>query len=68
MRYDWNRYGECAAERNHLMRCTGRIRRILRGQVQNNPQHRRILVERVLGTRLAGRWGTDHAGGNYPCP
>jgi len=31
--------------------------RILRGQVPNNRKHRRILVNELLGTRLAAGWG-----------
>src|SRR5437868_8970459 len=44
---------------SHLMRCLD-----ARGQeqyyvvkFQNNPQHRRVLVNELLGTRLAGRLG-----------
>src|SRR5947209_13163967 len=44
---------------SHLMRCLD-----ARGQeqyyvvkFQNNPQHRRILVNELLGTKLAGRLG-----------
>jgi hypothetical protein len=40
---------------SHLMRCSdGRYYVV---KFQNNPQHRRILVNEMLGTRLASRLG-----------
>jgi len=39
----------------HLMRCSDGHYYIVK--FQNNPQHRRILVNELLGTRLAGRLG-----------
>jgi HipA-like kinase len=40
---------------SHLMRCSDGHYYIVK--FQNNPQHRRILVNELLGTRLAGRLG-----------
>jgi hypothetical protein len=40
---------------SHLMRCSDGHDYIVK--FQNNPQHRRILVNQLLGTRLAGRLG-----------
>ena len=40
---------------SHLMRCSDGNYYIVK--FQNNPQHRRILVNELLGTRLAGRLG-----------
>ncbi len=43
---------------SHLMRCTGdESDEYYVVKFQNNPQHRRILVNELLGTRLAGRLG-----------
>src|SRR6266481_5313813 len=43
---------------SHLMRCTGEESdEYYVVKFQNNPQHRRILVNELLGTRLAGRLG-----------
>ena len=39
----------------HLMRCTDGNYYVVK--FQNNPQHRRVLVNELLGTRLAGRLG-----------
>ena len=43
----------------HLMRCSDGVSHKLYYVVkfQNNPQHRRILVNELLGTRLAARLG-----------
>jgi hypothetical protein len=43
----------------HLMRCTDGNYYVVK--FQNNPQHRRILVNELLGTRLAGRLGLPTA-------
>jgi len=52
----WNRYGGCgAARQSHLMRCDDGYYYVVK--FQNNPQHRRILVNELLGTRLAARLG-----------
>jgi hypothetical protein len=40
---------------SHLMRCSDGDYYVVK--FQNNPQHRRILVNELLGTRLAGRLG-----------
>jgi hypothetical protein len=40
---------------SHLMRCSDGHFYVVK--FQNNPQHRRILVNELLGTRLAGRMG-----------
>src|SRR5947209_7288596 len=40
---------------SHLMRCSDGHFYVVK--FQNNPQHRRILVNELLGTRLAGRLG-----------
>jgi hypothetical protein len=40
---------------SHLMRCSDGEYYVVK--FQNNPQHRRILVNEMLGTRLAGRMG-----------
>ena len=40
---------------SHLMRCSDGSYYVVK--FQNNPQHRRILVNELLGTRLAGRLG-----------
>src|SRR5256885_17147966 len=40
---------------SHLMRCDDGNYYVVK--FQNNPQHRRILVNELLGTRLAGRLG-----------
>lgn len=40
---------------SHLMRCDDGCYYVVK--FQNNPQHRRILVNELLGTRLAGRLG-----------
>jgi HipA-like protein len=43
----------------HLMRCVDGNYYVVK--FQNNPQHRRILVNELLGTRLAGRLGLPTA-------
>ena len=43
----------------HLMRCADREYYVVK--FQNNPQHRRILVNELLGTRLARRLGLPTA-------
>src|SRR6202790_5691057 len=40
---------------SHLMRCSDGHYYVVK--FQNNPQHRRILVNELLGTRLAARLG-----------
>ncbi len=40
---------------SHLMRCDDGYYYVVK--FQNNPQHRRVLVNELLGTRLAGRLG-----------
>src|SRR5438105_14324691 len=40
---------------SHLMRCSDGNYYVVK--FQNNPQHRRILVNELLGTRLAARLG-----------
>ena len=40
---------------SHLMRCDDGHYYVVK--FQNNPQHRRVLVNELLGTRLAGRLG-----------
>jgi hypothetical protein len=51
---------------SHLMRCSDGNYYVVK--FQNNPQHRRILVNELLGTKLAGRFGAaDHTSGNCPC-
>src|ERR1700759_1033160 len=40
---------------SHLMRCNDGYYYVVK--FQNNPQHRRILVNEMLGTRLAARLG-----------
>jgi hypothetical protein len=40
---------------SHLMRCADGHYYVVK--FQNNPQHRRILVNELLGTRLASRLG-----------
>lgn len=47
---------------SHLMRCTDGNYYVVK--FQNNPQHRRILVNELLGTRLAGRLGLPTAPAN----
>jgi hypothetical protein len=44
---------------SHLMRCSDGNYYVVK--FQNNPQHRRILVNEMLGTRLAGRLGLPTA-------
>jgi len=44
---------------SHLMRCSDDNYYVVK--FQNNPQHRRILVNELLGTRLAGRMGLPTA-------
>src|ERR1700757_1736928 len=44
---------------SHLMRCSDGQYYVVK--FQNNPQHRRILVNELLGTRLAGRLGLPTA-------
>lgn len=44
---------------SHLMRCSDENYYVVK--FQNNPQHRRILVNELLGTRLAGRLGLPTA-------
>ena len=44
---------------SHLMRCSDGSYYVVK--FQNNPQHRRILVNELLGTRLAGRLGLPTA-------
>jgi len=44
---------------SHLMRCTDGNYYVVK--FQNNPQHRRILVNELLGTRLASRLGLPTA-------
>jgi hypothetical protein len=44
---------------SHLMRCSDGSYYVVK--FQNNPQHRRILVNELLGTRLAGRIGLPTA-------
>ena len=43
----------------HLMRCSDGNYYVVK--FQNNPQHRRVLVNELLGTRLAGRLGLTTA-------
>ncbi len=40
---------------SHLMRCSDSNYYVVK--FQNNPQHRRVLVNELLGTRLASRLG-----------
>lgn len=40
---------------SHLMRCSDGNYYVVK--FQNNPQHRRVLVNELLGTRLASRLG-----------
>jgi hypothetical protein len=40
---------------SHLMRCSDGLYYVVK--FQNNPQHRRVLVNEMLGTRLAARLG-----------
>ena len=40
---------------SHLMRCSDGLYYVVK--FQNNPQHRRILVNELLGTKLAARLG-----------
>jgi hypothetical protein len=40
---------------SHLMRCSDGLYYVVK--FQNNPQHRRVLVNELLGTRLAARLG-----------
>jgi hypothetical protein len=42
-------------EQSHLMRCSDSYYYVVK--FQNNPQHRRILVNEMLGTKLAARLG-----------
>jgi hypothetical protein len=52
----WNRYAGCVEEhKSHLMRCSDGGYYVVK--LQNNPQHRRILVNELLGTKLAARLG-----------
>lgn len=44
---------------SHLMRCADGHYYVVK--FQNNPQHRRILVNELLGTRLAARLGLPTA-------
>ena len=44
---------------SHLMRCADGCYYVVK--FQNNPQHRRVLVNELLGTRLAGRLGLTTA-------
>ena len=44
---------------SHLMRCSDGYYYVIK--FQNNPQHRRILVNEMLGTRLASRLGLPTA-------
>jgi hypothetical protein len=44
---------------SHLMRCSDENYYVVK--FQNNPQHRRVLVNELLGTRLAGRLGLPTA-------
>ncbi len=44
---------------SHLMRCADCFYYVVK--FQNNPQHRRVLVNEMLGTRLAGRLGLTTA-------
>jgi hypothetical protein len=44
---------------SHLMRCSDGNYYVVK--FQNNPQHRRVLVNELLGTRLARRIGLDAA-------
>ena len=44
---------------SHLMRCADGHYYVVK--FQNNPQHRRILVNELLGTRLASRLGLPFA-------
>jgi hypothetical protein len=44
---------------SHLMRCSDESYYVVK--FQNNPQHRRILVNELLGTRLASRLGLPTA-------
>jgi hypothetical protein len=44
---------------SHLMRCSDEYYYVVK--FQNNPQHRRILVNELLGTRLASRLGLPTA-------
>jgi hypothetical protein len=44
---------------SHLMRCSDGHYYVVK--FQNNPQHRRILVNEMLGTRLASRLGLPTA-------
>jgi hypothetical protein len=44
---------------SHLMRCSDGNYYVVK--FQNNPQHRRVLVNEMLGTRLAGRLGLPTA-------
>src|SRR5260221_14339702 len=46
---------------SHLMRCSDGNYYVVK--FQNNPQHRRILVNELLGTRLASRLGLPKAPG-----
>src|SRR5271166_5034186 len=43
---------------SHLMRCSDGNYYVVK--FQNNPQRRRILVNELLGTRLAARLGPEH--------
>src|SRR5580692_8422977 len=44
---------------SHLMRCSDENYYVVK--FQNNPQHRRVLVNELLGTRLASRLGLPTA-------
>lgn len=44
---------------SHLMRCSDGYYYVVK--FQNNPQHRRVLVNELLGTRLASRLGLETA-------
>ncbi len=44
---------------SHLMRCSDEQYYVVK--FQNNPQHRRVLVNELLGTRLASRLGLPTA-------
>jgi hypothetical protein len=44
---------------SHLMRCSDGNYYVVK--FQNNPQHRRVLVNEMLGTRMASRLGLPTA-------
>jgi hypothetical protein len=47
---------------SHLMRCDDGYYYVVK--FQNNPQHRRILVNELLGTRLAAPRAAHGSGGD----